>query len=326
MTVSDLVAEMVAEGLVNELGQREDARPGKPATLLELNLNAFHIIGADLSDTTTFKVALLDLSGAVLVRRETKLNGANGDEAVSILLDLIEGLLAEATCPILGIGVGTPGIVDLDGVVHNAPNLRWVDLPLQSILSARFDVPVTVANDANAAVLAEHSYGKTANDIILMQIGAGVGAGLIIDGSQVFGGGFAAGEIGHVVVGTDGGPQCACGKSGCLEAWVSVPNLTGQLASVSGSEDQRQVLVNAGERLGIALAPVVGMLNLSEIVLSGPHELIGGDFAESATNTIRQRTMTNVHGDLTLRMTALAQDIVLRGAAVLVLSGQLGVS
>ncbi|GAA3582121.1 ROK family transcriptional regulator [Klugiella xanthotipulae] len=326
VTVSDLVSELVAEGLVTELGQREDARPGKPATLLEMNLDAFHLIGLDLSDKSVFRAAILDLSGRVRERAEAQLDGATGELAIGRLMDLVAELVGRASRPLLGIGVGSPGIVDRGGVVRSAPNLRWAEVPLQSILAERFRLPVTVSNDANAAVLAEHSFGQSADDIILVQIGAGVGAGLIIDGSPVLGSHSAAGEIGHVVVGTDGGPLCACGKEGCLEVWVSVPHLTAQLLDAPTEAARTEVLTQAGQRLGIALAPVVGVLNLTEIVLSGPTELVAGTFAEATLNTIRQRTIAGIHGDLALRMTALSRDIVLRGAAVLVLSGQLGVS
>jgi predicted NBD/HSP70 family sugar kinase len=187
---------------------------------------------------------------------------------------------------------------------------------------------VHVANDANVAALAEH--GTTPGDLILVKVGHGVGAGLIVGGRPVLGSGFAAGEIGHVVVGTDGGPRCACGKHGCLEAWLAVPRLTAELARFEGAADaasaREETLREAGRRLGIVLAPVVGALNLSEVVLSGPAELLDGPLLEATVETLRDRTMAELHHDLRLRMTAYGQDIVLRGAAVMVLSGQLGVS
>jgi predicted NBD/HSP70 family sugar kinase len=82
----------------------------------------------------------------------------------------------------------------------------------------------------------------------------------------------------------------------------------------------------AGERLGIALAPVVGALNLDEVVISGPVDLFDGPLTEAAIDTFRARTMAEFHGHLTVRMSELGQDIVMRGAAAIVLSGQLGVS
>lgn len=325
VTVSALVADLIADGLVIELGQREETRPGKPATLLDLDRGAFVIVGLDLSEHTLFSGALLDLDGAIIARAEIELAGSTGDEAVQKVSALAERLIAEATAPVLGIGVGSPGVVDLAGVVLSAPNLGWNGMPLQSILAARFDVPVVVANDANAAVLAEHSFGGADSDAMLIRIGHGVGAGLLLGGTPLFGSRFAAGEIGHVVVGTDGGAVCACGKRGCLETWLSIPNLIERLASVPEA-DSDAVLREAGERLGIALAPVVGALDLGEVILSGPTELLDGPLMAATVETLRARTMAEFHGALTLRMTALGQDIVLRGAAVMVLSARLGVS
>ena len=187
-----------------------------------------------------------------------------------------------------------------------------------------------VANDANVAVLAEHGSSHQ-DDLLLVKIGHGVGAGLIIGGRPVIGGGFAAGEIGHVVVGTDGGPRCACGKHGCLEAWLAVPRLTAQLDALDAdapdaASAREEILAEAGRRLGIVLAPVVGALNLSEVVLSGPAELLDGALHDATVDTLRTRTMAEHNRDLRLRMTEQAEDVVLRGAAVMVLSGQLGVS
>jgi predicted NBD/HSP70 family sugar kinase len=232
--------------------------------------------------------------------------------------------VAAATLPVLGIGVGSPGVVDLAGVVLSAPNLGWSGEELQASLSQRFGVPVVVANDANVAALAEHSFGAADSDMMLIKVGHGVGAGLLLDGTPLFGSRFAAGEIGHVVVGTDGGAQCACGKRGCLETWLAVPRL--EQAIAASPDDRVTILTEAGQRLGIALAPVVGALNLAEVVLSGPTHLLDGVLAAATIETLRARTMAEFHGDLTLRMTTLGEDIVMRGAAVMVLSAQLGVS
>ncbi|MGX5696939.1 ROK family transcriptional regulator [Agromyces soli] len=329
VTVSDLVAELMEEGLVVELGQREDARPGKPATLIDVDRGAYRIIGIDVSGHRVLRGAVLDLSGTILERAELPLGGATGERAFELVAELGARLIALATAPVLGVGVGTPGVVNPLGSVCSAPNLGWTDLPLQARLAARFGLPVHATNDANAAVLAEHGAGDV-DDLMLVKIGHGVGAGLIVGGRLVTGAGFASGEIGHVVVGTDGGPHCVCGKDGCLEAWLSVPRLTAQLEAlgVAGDDDEArtEVLGEAGRRLGIVLAPVVGALDLREIVLSGPAHLLDGPLLEATVETLRTRTMAEQTRDLRLRMTAHGQDIVLRGAAVMVLSGELGVS
>ena len=324
VTVSDLVAELIVEGLIIETGQREDVRPGKPATLLDLNRGAFQIIGIDLSEYATFRGAVLDLDGQILHRAELPLAGATGADATALVTALADTLVTAATLPVLGMGVGSPGVVDLAGVVLSAPNLGWVDEPLQQAMSARFGVPVVVANDANVAALAEHSFGGADSDMMLIKVGHGVGAGLLLDGTPLFGSRFAAGEIGHVVVGTDGGAECVCGKHGCLETWLAVPRL--EKAIAAAPDERTSILQQAGQRLGIALAPVVGALNLAEVVLSGPTSLLDGPLAQATIDTLRNRTMAEFHGDLMLRMTTLGEDIVMRGAAVMVLSAQLGVS
>ncbi|WP_439954172.1 ROK family transcriptional regulator [Agromyces mediolanus] len=328
VTVSDLVAELMAEGLVVELGQREDARPGKPATLLDVDRGAFRIVGIDVSGHRVVRGAVLDLSGAILERAESPLGGATGERAFELVAELAARLAALATAPVLGVGIGTPGVVDPRGTVRSAPNLGWTDLPLQARLSARLGLPVHATNDANAAVLAEHGAAE-ADDLMLVKIGHGVGSGLIVGGRLVTGSGFASGEIGHVVVGTDGGPRCVCGRDGCLEAWLSVPRLTEQLDALGADADEAaraEVLAEAGRRLGIVLAPVVGALDLPEIVLSGPAHLLDGPLIDAALETLRKRTMAEQTRDLRLRMTAHGQDIVLHGTAVMVLSGELGVS
>lgn len=346
VTISDLVADLIAAGLVVELGQRDEARPGKPATLLGINHTGHCIIGLDLSGAQSFLGALLDLDGGVIEHREVLLHDATGPEALECVVDLARQLVAAARTPVLGVGVGSPGIVDRDGVVLTAPNLGWTNVALRDGLAEATGLPVFVANDANAATLAELTFGDPRpragresgaqpsggeprghgerGDLMVVTVGHGVGAGLIIDGRLIVGSGSAAGEIGHVVVGTDGGSECACGKHGCLETWLAAPRLEAAIAADPAARDA--VLDEAGRRLGIALAPVVAALNLAEVVLSGPAHLLDGRLLASAVATLRSRTLDELHGDLTLRMSALGKDIVLRGAAAMVLSGRLGVA
>ncbi len=324
VTISDLVADLIDERLVIELGVRSDARPGKPATVLDINRSGFTIVGIDLSYDAMFRGALMDLDGTVLHREQVEAKGLTGDAAVEAIRGLLHRLLAEAATPVLGIGVGSPGVVDAEGTILSAPNLGWHDLPLQAILAADTGLPVQVANDANVAALAERTFGQGQDDMMLIRVGRGLGSGLVVGGVPVQGARSAAGEIGHVVVGTDGGQRCACGKDGCLETWLAIPRLEARLAADGADRDV--VLAESGERLGIALAPVVGALNLAEVVISGPSELLGGTLLSSTAETLRSRTMADFHGNLALRMTTLGRDIIVLGAAVMVLTGQLGVS
>ncbi|PZU33425.1 MAG: sugar kinase [Microbacterium sp.] len=323
VTISDLVAELIDDGYVAERGVREAAGPGKPAILVDLDREGHRIIGVDLSRSDRFLGAVLTLDGEIVARHDVDVPAERSDILPTVIA-LVRALVDDAHAPVLGIGVGSPGIVDDHGVVLTAPNFGWTAIDLEHILGAEVSLPVLVANDANAAVLAEYTFGGSGEDVLLVRVGRGVGSGLLASGQPMLGSRFAAGEIGHVTVGTDGGPVCVCGKVGCLEAWLSEPSLRRALAEPGA--DRYAVLQGAGERLGIALAPVVGALDLSEIVLSGPHELLEGTLAEATVETLRARTLAQFHDGVHVRMTAEGQDIVLRGAAVMVLSGQLGVS
>jgi len=327
VTISDLVSELIAEGLVIELGQREGARPGKPAVLLDVDRSASQIIGVDLSEHAVFRGAVLDMDGQVLRSSEVPLAGSRGEAATAKVLALVDELVQAATAPILGIGIGSPGIVDASGTVVAAPNLGWTDEPLQHTLAERTGLPVFVANDANVAVLAEHGFADAHGDMMLVKVGHGVGSGLLVAGALVFGSRFAAGEIGQVMVGTDDGAEGPYDREKCLEAWLAVPRLESKVAAEAlAGRPVEPVLREAGQRLGVALAPIVGALNLSEVVLSGPEELLAGALLDALGATLRNRTMAGFHSDVTLRMTSQGRDIVLRGCVIMVLSAQLGVS
>ena len=324
VTISDLVAEFISDGIVVEMGVRETVGPGKPPILIDIDRVGHQIIGIDLSGPHAFVGALLSLDGDVLERREVpRPESADGDAAYAATLELARALAETATQPILGVGIGSPGVVRPDGVVLSSPNLGWSNLPLEAKLGVDLDLPVLVRNDANAAVLAEYTFGEAKADFMLIKIGRGVGAGVITGSQPLLGSRFAAGEIGHVVVGTDGGPRCACGKDGCLEAWLSETRLRPAIADAPGSRDE--ILRDAGTRMGIAIAPIVAALDLSEVVLSGPEDLLDGVLIDAAVETLHARTLEGVFEDVVVRRTH-QDDIVLRGTAVMVLSGQLGVS
>jgi predicted NBD/HSP70 family sugar kinase len=261
----------------------------------------------------------------VLHRAEAHIEGKTGEDAVELVIDLCERLLALASVRILGIGIGTPGIVGHDGVVQEAPNLSGYGLDLAERVHSIHGAPVYVGNDANAAALGVHTFRESSgHSLMVITIEHGVGAGLIIGGALVEGEQFAAGEIGHIVVDEEG-DLCACGRRGCLELRVAAPRLRERLRGLDNGA-RAAVLSDAGHSLGIALSPIISALNLNNVVLSGPVELLGGALLDSARETIRVRTLSAVSNGLDMRMAKGGEDLVLLGAAVLVLSAELGVS
>ena len=324
VTISDLVAEFIHDGIVVERGVRESSGPGKPAILVDIDRGGHQIIGLDLSGPSHFEGAVMTMGGDVLERRSVERpEHPDGEGVHARVLELSRELVNLSSRPLLGVGIASPGVVGPDGSVHSAPNLGWTGHRLEARLRDELALPVMVRNDANAAALGEYTFGASAPDLLLVRIGRGVGAGLITGGEPLLGSRYAAGEIGHVVVGTDSGPLCACGRHGCLEAWVNAPRLEELIRA--DPDAAPTVLRDAGARLAIGIAPIVAALDLSEVVLVGPADLLDGEFVRSATDTLHARTLEGVFADVAIRRTHL-DDIVLRGAAVMVLSGQLGVS
>jgi predicted NBD/HSP70 family sugar kinase len=330
VTVSDLVAALLAEDLVADLGVRSEARVGKPATLVGLRSADHHVVTLDLTDDDTVHGAVMTLVGEVVRREHVPTGGASGEAAATLVEDVARRLVEAAERPVVGVGISSPGVIDDAGRVIEAPNRGWYDVPLASRLSAALGVPVHVANDANTRALGEYTYGGADASTIIVTVGQGVGAGLLVDGALVRGRGHAAGEIGHVTVvdeDTQGEtPQpCACGRTGCLETVLSAPALRRRVAGLA-PQDADAALASVGRTLGRCLAPVVSALNLAEVLLSGPGELLDGPLREAATTMLRDRTMPVIGHDLRLRMATLDEDAALAGAAVLVLSGQLGIT
>jgi predicted NBD/HSP70 family sugar kinase len=324
-TVSVLVAELEADGIVSEIGTREDARVGKPATLVEIEPDAFHMIVLDLSSADRFVGAVVNLRGEMVDRAEIEIDGAVREDAITRVIRLGERLSALTTRRILGIGVGSPGIVDDRGVVREALHLEWFDLPLKQRLAEHFRVPVSVANDANVSALGVHTFREIEGlSLMVVTIEHGVGVGLIIGGSLVEGEQFSAGEIGHVTVEEDG-DLCTCGRRGCLEVVIGARYLRDRIEGLD-PEARDAVLTHAGRALGIVAAPVISAVNLNEVVLSGPADLLDGPFIEAALTTVRARTLSAVSNGLSMRTTRDDSDLVLLGGASLVLQAELGVS
>ncbi|GIG28196.1 ROK family transcriptional regulator [Cellulomonas marina] len=335
VTVSDLVGSLLTEGLVAELGPSAGGRVGKPATLLGLRTEAFQIVALDLTDDAVLRGGVLDLAGRVVARGSRDARDLTGPAAQEAVLALAAELVDAASRPVLGVGVASPGVVDDEGRVLQAPNRGWVDVPLAGDLQAALGVPVHVANDANAAALGELTYGGAAGDgLLVVTVGLGVGAGTVLGGVLVQGDRHAAGELGHVTALDErdtatspiGAPRpCACGRTGCLETVLSVPALRARVAGLDGTA-RAEALAAVGRRLGVVLAPVLSALDLQEVVLAGPADLLAGPLLDAALAAVQDRTMPVIGGGLRLRMTSLGEDGALSGAAVLVLSGQLGVS
>jgi len=120
-----------------------------------------------------------------------------------------------------------------------------------------------------------------------------------------------------------GGAPCLCGKNGCLETWLAVPHLEKRLADAPGRRDE--VLAEAGRRLAVALAPIVSLLDLTQVILGGPADLVAGPLIEACQARVDDTTRVDFRGPAGISHSTLGDDAVLLGAAALVLRRRLGV-
>lgn len=346
-TVSELAEILLAEHLIAAVGFGPSGG-GKPPTLLTLPEDARLSIGLDLSGNA-WRAAVINLRGKIV--RSAALPDRLEDEIPSLeriypLIDeLIPGIAPGA---FLGIGIGCPGIInETDGVIQSAVKYRWENLPLRAILQERYHVPVVIANDSHVAALAEYHFGRAKQEksLVLLMVGDGISAGIILDGKIYCGDGLGAGEIGHIVVAPAGLP-CRCGHAGCLEtvasqravirlareAYGATPETSDaqilqrlQFESSSNNFTARRIIRQAGAYLGLAAANIVGLLNVHQIVLAGSLACLGDALLEPMVDATRQKALDTLARQTRISISALGDEIVQLGAAALVQQEILGI-
>jgi predicted NBD/HSP70 family sugar kinase len=298
--------------------------------------NGPYAVGVDI-DIEHVTVAAIGLGGTISARR---LFPTEPDMTPADVVSLVAGVVAEleatagSTSRVCGIGVSVPGTVDLStGRVGFAPNLGWEDVRLGAMLEAVAppDVPVVVGNDADLALLAEHQRGnaRDCDDVVFLMGRIGVGAGIIVNGVPVRGRDGHAGEIGHNVLDPTG-PQCHCGKRGCVESYLgenALLALVGRSRSHNGTDipalfaDARagrpeavRAIQTVAEPLGRCIADLLNTLN-PERVLVGGHmagvlELARADVERAVERYAFERS----HPGVELALPACGADSALLGS------------
>jgi predicted NBD/HSP70 family sugar kinase len=361
-TVGEVVGELIADGMAREVG-RGPSTGGKAPILLELVDDARCVIGLDLGEFV-FRGALLDLRGRVLATAEREVRGLDGERSLAVVHELVDGLRDKVAggVPLLGIGVGTPGIVDAEtGTIRWAVNLEWHDLPLGELLASRHHVPVQVANDSRAAALAIHLFGDSRDgarprpaNLVAITVGRGIGAGLVLGGELFHGDGFGAGEIGHTTV-EDDGPECHCGRFGCLETVASSRAILARATEVAeahpgsvlgarrreagdlrledvaaalaaGDESAFRIVTAAGRYLGRAVAALIGVLDVERIVLHGSVAVFGEPWLRAVRDEARRRSLPLLARKVSIGLAEPMGDPVVLGASALLLTAELGLA
>jgi len=299
-----------------------------------------YCFGVDLGGTTV-KIGLFDTEGTVLDKWEIPTR--KEDSGSKILPDIAQAVLGKiaerqiAKEDVTGVGIGVPGPVDDNGVVHMAVNLGWGIINVNEVLGGLLQLPVRAGNDANVAALGEMwcGGGKGCSDMVLATLGTGVGGGIIVNGKMVTGATGAGGEIGHIHIKDDEPDACGCGGHGCLEQYASATGIARLANRKLAATTQDSVLRAAKERgavsalacaiaeefgdyLGKGLAAIACVVNPEVIVLGGGVSKAGEILCEYVAKYYKKYVF---HGcsNAQFKLATLGNDAGIYGAAKLVL-------
>lgn len=248
--VSNAVKRALALGLIQEVGQIQEEM-GRPRTLLSLNPAYGHAIGVQLNSNHN-RIVLANLKGEVILNEELRLPSTH-PEPEDVAEAIAEFVTRVPTSNIVGIGLGLSGIIDADAGIclYSTTLIGWRDVPIAHLVAERTGLPTAVENDANTLALAELRFGEARprDSFVMVTLGSGIGAGIIIAQRTYRGRNGLAGEIGHTRVTSEPGYPCHCGKNGCLEAVASIASLTRRISSAIGftiSPEQLRATVETG--------------------------------------------------------------------------------
>ena len=310
---------------------------------------ANYVFGVDIGGTTV-KLGLFDIGGNVLDKWEIPTRTENG--GVNILPDIaasVRDKMSEKNIgkeDVAGVGVGAPGPVDGEGIIHKAVNLGWGEMNLKQELTALLDgMRVEGGNDANVAALGEmwKGGGQGHKDLVAVTLGTGVGGGIIIGGKIMTGATGSGGEIGHIHVEDHETEACGCGNYGCLEEYASATGITrlanrklqasdkdsvlrqGKVSAKTvfdavkaGDELAIEIAQQFGDYLGKGLAVIAGVVNPEIFVIGGGVSKAGEVLFEYIRPAFDK---TVFHGcrDTQFALATLGNDAGIYGAAKMVL-------
>ena len=341
-TVSDMVTSLLDEGMVEEIGYGESIG-GKAPILLSLIADSRYLIGLNLAHDK-FIGSVVNLRGEIKETVEFPVNGNNGDQALHLIYKILDQLTDKEWKPLIGIGIGTPGLVNTcEGVVINAVNLDWQDLPLARLLESRYQLPVKVLNDSQATAIGEFVYGSAhpaEGNLVVVTIRHGIGAGILINGNLFQGDGGGAGEIGHIVV-DQNGVLCRCGQYGCLETIASARAVVQRAIDLSPEYDNSElakrsenisldlilsawrandplaerVVSDAAHYLGTSIASLIGTLNIHKIILTGDMNRFGELWLQAVKDSMTKAILARMSQNTKLEFGTLEFKACILGAA-----------
>jgi len=351
--VAQRVGELIERGLVTE-GDVGPSTGGRPPRQLTFRADGGYVLVADLG-ATSIDVAVTTLDGRILGHHDEPARiEAGPDRCLDRVDALVESLLRTTEAlpgRLWGIGIGVPGPVEFEAGRPISPPIMpgWDGYPIRERFADRYGAPVWVDNDVNVLALGEWRSGVAAghDNVVVVKIGTGVGAGIISDGHLHRGAQGSAGDVGHIQVTDDPAVVCRCGNIGCLEALAGGAALAraGQAAAEDGRSprlraalDQRGtvtaedvaraasfgdplamgLLQDAGRRVGSMLASVVNFFNPSLVVIGGGVANSPDQFLASIRETVYRRSLPLATRDLLVQRSSLGGLAGVIGASAMV--------
>ncbi|RDW20619.1 ROK family transcriptional regulator [Oceanobacillus chungangensis] len=288
-TVSSLVNQLLEEKIIYESGPGESSGGRRPVMLL-YNQVAGYSIGIDIGVNYMLGI-ITDLQGNIHHEELIKFSNLSFEEITGKLFGIIDLLLSTAPSSpygIIGIGIGVPGVVDRSEEILLAPNLGWRNIKLKEILEEKYNLPITIENEANAGAYGEKMFGagKDFNNIIYVSDGIGIGVGLILNGELYRGNNGFSGELGHMTIEVNG-DKCRCGNNGCWELYASEQALLknaerleiitaqdGELSleslielANSGDIEAIRLFEDLGHYLGVGINNIINTFNPQQVII-----------------------------------------------------------
>jgi predicted NBD/HSP70 family sugar kinase len=341
-TVSVIVEALTTEGLVEEVGEGESTGGRRP-TLLRLRTKEAIAIGVAITPTCT-TVATSDLAGRVIEQKEF-LTDPDPDKTLNQVIDLVREFSRQSKVSIEAVGVSLPGLVDPStGNAIYVPYFKWRDVSVSKVITAAVGLPVVIDNDANAVALAELWFGRPevcdAREFILVLVAEGVGTGIIFDGQVYRGQRGAAGEFGHMIIGTNAPVPCSCGNHNCWEAfsceraavarYMKLANGAGPAVlgfrelvgrALGGEANAKAALIDTARCLGVGISNLIVGFNPEAVVVSGEIARVW-DLVESALNEAIDQSVRRELPSARILPSTLGERPTLRGALSLVLASK----
>jgi predicted NBD/HSP70 family sugar kinase len=330
-TVSGIVQELEELGLAASLEARRGPSGRRPVDLALVD-DAFAAVGVELG-VRHVGALVSDLRGRVRAFFDAS-HDVRGDPAGALALvhRLVEAAIGEARLPrrrLLGLGVAVPSARSRLRPDRLDPRIlpAWRDVDLAAALAAH-RLPLHLDNDANLGALAERWWGVGVPDLAFVKVGAGVGAGLVVDGRLHRGASGTAGELGHTPV-DRGGPVCACGNRGCVTVFVGVEALLARAGERTfaavvararrGEREATRVLAEAGAQLGVVVGGLVNLVDPGLVVVGGELASAGELVLAPLRGEVERRVMPDVLAATRIVGSPLGRRAVALGAATLVL-------